>query len=325
MACTFAFFFLPPSSAFFAFCFALPCLAQSSCLSFFANKRLLFSMFKRVAKATSKKADVDEIKDATGDDTAIGIDRLVDESSSSEGEDSEDDDQDSDQEEDDDDDQKAADSSAEDEAQAKAGSKRKRTQDEQQDDQALAAAQVSIEDAIRDPIYVPTEGEKKHGVLASRCIICGAAVLKTPHLVTAHLDSKAHQRRMRRFQRYVQDELSETQRKALDARDAIDQMDAWKAEQDEIEKKRLADAPPSQRKLAKQEKAAEIRKKKKEMARRRVLAKKQKAAEARKQKKELAHKANPNKNAGGDDRKGYKAKRNKKAASTAQPAKEAEK
>lgn len=226
-------------------------------------------MFKRVAKATSRKVDVNDLKSATGDDTAIGIDQLVDESSSSEGEDSDgdDDDDDSDQEDDD-----AADEDEDGSAEvdgkdsAKAGSKRKRAKDTEEDEAHEAAAQVSIDDAMQDPIYVPTEGEKKHGVFASRCIVCEAAVLKTPHLVTAHLEGKAHKRRMERFQRYVQDQLSETQRKAIDARDAVDQMDAWRAEQDELEKEKLSQAPPSKRALAKKQKAAEFRQKKKEKA-----------------------------------------------------------
>lgn len=218
-------------------------------------------MFKRVAKATSKKAEVEDLKDATGDDTAIGIDRLVDESSSSEGEDSEDDDDDDSDEEDED---EAADSAEEGTDPSKAGSKRKRAKEDEANEDALA--QVSIDDAIQDPIYVPTEGEKKHGVFASRCIVCEAAVLKTPHLVTAHLEGKAHKRRMERFQRYVQEHVSEAQRKTLDARDAVDQMDDWKAEQEELERQKVAEAPLSKRALAKKAKAAEFRKKKKEQA-----------------------------------------------------------
>ncbi|SNX87299.1 uncharacterized protein MEPE_06009 [Melanopsichium pennsylvanicum] len=231
-------------------------------------------MFKRVAKATSKKVDADELKDATGDDTAIGIDRLVDESSSSEDEDSEEEDEDSetegdggnvDSEQGSDGNYGDADADAEDAPQLR--SKRKRSKDDEEDEaEDEAAAQVSIEDTIKDPIYVPTEGEKKHGVFASRCVVCEAAVLKDAHLVTAHLEGKAHKRRMERFQRYVQNHLSETQRKALDARDAVDQMEAWRAEQDELEKKSLAEAPPSKRALAKKQKAAEFRKKKKEQA-----------------------------------------------------------
>ncbi|TKY85473.1 hypothetical protein EX895_005635 [Sporisorium graminicola] len=206
-------------------------------------------MFKRVAKATSKKVLVDDLKDAAGDDTAIGIDKLVDESSSSEGEDSDGDDDDDDSEDDQD---VEKDGEAEDEDSPKAGSKRKRSKDEQQDEQADdVAAQVTIDDAIKDPIYVPTEGEKKHGIFASRCIVCEAAVLKSTDLVNAHLEAKAHKRRLERFHQFVQNQLSETQRKALDARDAVEQMDAWKAQQDELEKQKLAAAPPSKRALAK--------------------------------------------------------------------------
>lgn len=230
-------------------------------------------MFKRVAKATSKKADVDDLKDATGDDTAVGIDRLVDESSSSEGEDSDGDDDDDDSEDENEEQQQDVDVS--DAESSKMSSKRKRSKDQEQE-QDDAEAQVSIADAIQDPIYVPTEGEKKHGVFASRCIICETAVLKTANLVTAHLEAKAHKRRMERFQKYVEHQLSDAQRKALDARDAVEQMDDWKAEQDELERKTLADAPPSKKALAKKQKAAEFRQKKKEQA---LKRKAKKAAE----------------------------------------------
>ncbi|GAC97569.1 hypothetical protein PHSY_005155 [Pseudozyma hubeiensis SY62] len=225
-------------------------------------------MFKRVAKATSKKADVEDLKDATGDDTAVGIDRLVDESSSSEGEDSDGDDDDDDSE-----DEEQEQEQEQDENVSDAKRKRSKDQEPEQDD---AEAQVSIADAIQDPIYVPTEGEKKHGVFASRCIVCEAAVLKTANLVTAHLEAKAHKRRMERFQKYVEHQLSDAQRKALDARDAVEQMDEWKAEQDELERKKLADAPPSKKALAKKQKAAEFRQKKKEQA---LKRKAKKAAE----------------------------------------------
>ncbi|GAK65762.1 uncharacterized protein PAN0_010d3982 [Moesziomyces antarcticus] len=232
-------------------------------------------MFKRVAKATGRKGDVDELKLATGDDTAIGVDKLIDESSSSEGEDD-------DSEEEDDEKDGSEDSEGEasgEEAKLKAGSKRKRVEDDEADaaDAAkaeAAAVQVSIREAMQDPIYVPTEGEKKHGVLASRCIVCEAAVLKTPHLVAEHLEGKGHKRRFERFQSFVQEQLSEGQRKNLDARDAVDQMDAWKTEQDALAKQKLADAPPSKSKLAKKKKAAEFRKMKKEAAHKRRLKKK---------------------------------------------------
>ena len=252
-------------------------------------------MFKRVAKATSKKADVDDHKDMIGDDTPVGIDRLVDESSSSEGEESEGEEDESDDEENDGEGNSDQDDSAEDSEKAsKAGFKRKRTEDDGADEEAEeeAAAQVSIDDAIQDPIYVPTEGEKKHGVFASRCIVCEAAVLKTPHLVAAHLEGKAHKRRMERFQRFVQDQLTETQRKAMDARDTVDQMDVWKSEQDEIEKKKLSEAPPSKRALAKKQKAAEFRQKKKEQA---LKRKAQKAANGD---KDVGNEANEKKKEG---------------------------
>lgn len=231
-------------------------------------------MFKRVAKATSKKVDVDGLKEVTGDDTAIGIDKLVDESSSSEGEDFDDEDNDSDSDSDDEEESKVkGDDQAQDKTSSKAGSKRKRSQDQDEEEQNEAAAQVSIVEAIQDPIYVPTEGEKKHGVFASRCIVCEAAVLKTSHLVTAHLEAKAHKRRMERFQKYVEKQLTETQRKALDARDAVEQMDVWKAEQVELEQKRLAEAPPSKKALERKQKATEFRKKKKEQAMKRKAQK----------------------------------------------------
>ena len=226
----------------------------------------LLNMFKRVAKATSRKADVEDLRDATGDDTAIGIDKLVDDSSSSEGEDSDNEEDEDESDDEDDEDERDAENS-------KAGSKRKRTKEQDEEEEVEAAARVTIEDAIKDPIYVPTEGEKKHGIFASRCIVCEAAVLKTSDLVSAHLEAKAHKRRMGRFQRYVQEQLSEDQRKAIDARDAVDQMDAWRAQQDELHKKKQAEAPPSRRALAKKQKAAEFRKKKKEQALKRKAAK----------------------------------------------------
>lgn len=234
-------------------------------------------MFKRVAKATGRKGDVDELKLATGDDTAIGVDKLIDESSSSEGED--DDSEDDESEEEGDEKDGSGDSEGESsnaDAKSKAGSKRKRTEADEADAAKVegAAVQVSIREAIQDPIYVPTEGEKKHGVLASRCIVCEAAVLKTPHLVAEHLEGKGHKRRFERFQSFVQDQLSEGQRKNLDARDAVDQMDAWKTEQDALDKQKLADAAPSKRKLARKKKAAEYRKKKKELALQRKVKKK---------------------------------------------------
>ncbi len=132
---------------------------------------------------------------------------------------------------------------------------------------------MSIDDAIQDPNLRPHRRiEKKHGVFASRCIVCEAAVLKTPHLVTAHLEGKAHKRRMERFQRYVQDQLSETQRK-LSMPETLWINGCLEGRTDELEKEKLSQAPPSKRALAKKQKAAEFRQKKKEQASKRKAKK----------------------------------------------------
>ncbi len=238
-------------------------------------------MFKRVAKATSKRDDAEDYKLATGDDTAIGIDRLVDESSSSEGEDSDGEDDDSSDDEDakEEESEEAGEQGSDGEGKddSKAGSKRKRGKDEPEAEEEVAAAQVSIDDAIQDPIYVPTEGERSTASLHRAAL--SARPQSSRHLTSSPLiwKARATSDEWSVFQRYVQDQLSESQRKGLDARDAVDNMDAWKAEQDELEKQKLAAAPLSKKALAKKEKAAEFRKKKKEQALKKKRRRKPKA------------------------------------------------
>ncbi|PWY99584.1 hypothetical protein BCV70DRAFT_190423 [Testicularia cyperi] len=182
-------------------------------------------MFKRVSKATSRKDKVDQLKELTGDDTAVAIDKMVDESSDSDT-DSEDESVSSKNEADSDVDDTNEDVSS-----------RSGDQDEDEpEEQEEADTGVSIQDALTDPIYVPTSGEKKHGELASRCLICSAAVLKSPHQVSSHLESKNHSRRTTRFEAFVSQQLNPSDRQSLDARDAVERMDNWNEQQKESTK-----------------------------------------------------------------------------------------
>lgn len=256
-------------------------LVSSSPSVAFGERTLIGIMFKRVDKATGKRDRVDQLKWKTGDDTAVSIDQLADESSSSES---------------DSDSESNASSSGDKktEVTTKQAHKRKRTQsdaeegsdassgdDDSEDKEAEEAPvrlahegpAVTIDEALKDPIYVPTSGEKKHGVMASKCILCEKASLKSAHLVEEHLNGKSHKRRMERFTLYISEQMSSADRKSVDARDAVDDMDTWKAAQ-MLEAQKAASANKTPSNAAKKEKLRQIRiKKKKE----KKQAKKEKA------------------------------------------------
>lgn len=223
------------------------------------------------------------MKKKTGDDTAVSIDQLADDSSSSES----------------DSDSESSASSSDDnkrQATAKAASKRKRTDLDEQEDADLnsssdeddsedeetedapvrlphAGPAVTIDEALKDPIYVPTSGDKKHGAMASKCILCEKASLKAAHLVEEHLQGKSHKRRMERFTSYTSEQMSPAERKSTDARDAVEDMDAWKEAKDLAEKAAAAASKPSKT-AVKKEKLRIMRRVKKNEKR---MAKKEKA------------------------------------------------